>query len=429
MNKKFRTAYIHLYMIMLLFLFIFSNFALASPIPIYGQVKYENSENVVDANVNITSDLGFLKTVTNSDGYFQLDCGDPYNWPIGTEINIKINKTENGRDFTGEKNTTVYSNYVDVGTILIFPKDNSNIKPEAVLSFDEKPTYFVDDNIIFDGSKSYDIDGRISEYRWVFTTDDESEIIRSEENKIIHVFNKPGVYDIILQVEDDQGLIDITTSSINISDDTSILKIILNETYLTYQNIFFKAELLEEKNIVNYSWDFGDGNYSYENITYHQYDKPGEYFVKLIVTDVYDQKYFDSKKISVFLDSDEDMLSDDVEKIVGSSNTYENDFKTIKINDYNHLIIDTDNDTEYDVFYNSSSNKSSDLKYDEKQYLIDDDNDDYYDYVYDPTDDSTMRYSSENKDNYTVNTPGFSYILFLFALSIVFIFYWRLNKK
>jgi len=241
----------HIIIVLFLFTSIFTVIIDAYPIPIYGRVIYENGEKVVDANVNITSDLGILHTVTDSDGYFQLDCGDPINWPIGTKINIKISKNKEDRNYSGDINTTIYSNYVDLKNITIASEDNTD------------------------------------------------------------------------------------------------------------------------------------------------YDKS----------------------------------SDNVEYIIGSSDMYYNGSKTVFIDEYENILIDTNNDTIYDKFYNNTSDKSTDLGYKDDIILIDDDNDNIYDYIYNPVNGSIETYSSnkfEKNNNLDNKTPGFSILLFLFTILLLYLV---LNKK
>lgn len=108
-----------IYTIIFLFLLSTAHVCIGYPLPIYGQAIFENGNVAEGAFVNITSDRGYLTTTTDYDGYWQVDCGDPINWPIGTAINIKINVTKNGYLCLGEKNTTIDLNYVNIGTMIL----------------------------------------------------------------------------------------------------------------------------------------------------------------------------------------------------------------------------------------------------------------------------------------------------------------------
>lgn len=57
-------------------------------------------------------------------------------------------------------------------------------------------------------------------------------------------------------------------------------------TFITNETIhFYDASIQGDGYIVNWTWDFGDGSYSYEQNPTHQYKNKGNYTVKLTVTD------------------------------------------------------------------------------------------------------------------------------------------------
>ena len=124
MKNKLRITI--LYTIIFLFLLSAAYVCIGSPLPIYGQAIFEDGNVAEGAFVNVTSDRGYLTTTSDYEGYWQIDCGDPINWPIGMPINIKINITKNGNIWQGEKNTTIDSNYVNTGTTILYSEYNSN---------------------------------------------------------------------------------------------------------------------------------------------------------------------------------------------------------------------------------------------------------------------------------------------------------------
>ncbi len=438
MKNKLKTKIIIIYTTCLLFIISTAHICIAEPLPVYGQALFEDGDIAEGAFVNVTSDKGYLTTTVDYGGYWQVDCGDPKNWPLGTPINIKINIIKNGKTWLGEKNSVIDSKYVNTGTIILYSTENdvSNIKPVANITLDQSYKYFVGESIVFDGSNSYDSDGEIIEYKWVFTKNEDSYTIKSSIPKISHIFTEPGLYNIELQVKDDREDIDIVTDTINISNDPTVVDIICDKTGNTYQNITFEAKILKDIIIINYTWDFDDDTCGYNKKIDHIYKSSGTYFVKLIVKDNENNKYYTSKEIIIDTDSDNDHLSDNLEERIGSSIYTSNDYIDISINGNEHIIIDTNNDTKYDIFYNQTNNKTSNLKLENDDYLIDDDIDGKYDYKYNTTketltkyiDDSSEKNNDKNKEE-EQETPGFSIILILGLIVIMILLYKKINDN
>jgi hypothetical protein len=88
MKNKLRITII--YIIIFLFLLSAAHVCIGSPLPIYGQTIFEDGNVAEGALVNVTSDKGYLTTTSDYQGYWQIDCGDPINWPMDMPINIKL---------------------------------------------------------------------------------------------------------------------------------------------------------------------------------------------------------------------------------------------------------------------------------------------------------------------------------------------------
>ena len=106
-------------------------------------------------------------------------------------------------------------------------------------------------------------------------------------------------------------------------------------TGFTHQEIYFNGSSSYDADgtITNYTWNFGDGEKSYETNPTHIYALPGVYNVTLTVTD--DDGLLNSKKTTatIILDSDGDGWSDEMEELYGTDPF-----------DATDKIIDTDND-------------------------------------------------------------------------------------
>ena len=80
---------------------------------------------------------------------------------------------------------------------------------------------FVGEEIVFDGSDSYDLDGKIISWRWSYTKGSSFPHYIGEGESIPYIFYEPGIYGLELKVEDDDGSesFDYTTVEIKIRYD------------------------------------------------------------------------------------------------------------------------------------------------------------------------------------------------------------------
>ena len=106
--------------------------------------------------------------------------------------------------------------------------------------------------------------------------------------KVDHEYNDDGNYTVTLKVIDDYGAIDSFNKTIKVlnrfpvaSFTKTVTNVILEET------IYFDASESYDPDgtIINYTWDFGDGNTTTGITTNHTYHKEKTYIVTLTVTD------------------------------------------------------------------------------------------------------------------------------------------------
>jgi len=145
----------------------------------------------------------------------------------------------------------------------------------------------VNQSIKFDASGSYDPDGNISFYRWNFG-DGSSEILSSAPT---HVYSSIGVYTVTLTVVDNQGRSATNTTTVAVGttlpNRPPVAVINTPSSGETKTSLLFTAtgSYDPDGSIVNYTWSFGDGSYSYGSSVTHTYTKKGTYIVTLTVTD------------------------------------------------------------------------------------------------------------------------------------------------
>jgi len=105
---------------------------------------------------------------------------------------------------------------IDNETVRITVKDVPSIHPPVAMFSVSNETPTTNQTVIFDASASYDPDGEIVAYRWDFG---DGSIIEGNVVKVTHNYNKSGIYNVILEVEDDDGAKNRTTKEINVSSE------------------------------------------------------------------------------------------------------------------------------------------------------------------------------------------------------------------
>ncbi|HET6519196.1 MAG TPA: PKD domain-containing protein, partial [Geminicoccaceae bacterium] len=137
--------------------------------------------------------------------------------------------------------------------------------------------------LAFDGSASADPDGTLVGFRWDF-----GDGSRGDGARVAYAYRGSGTYRVTLTVRDD---------SLTGSDtDTDGLTVVVNEPpvaaagpdqVVTASEVRFDGtgSVDPDGAIARYEWDFGDGATGLGPTPTHVYTKPGEYLVRLTVTD------------------------------------------------------------------------------------------------------------------------------------------------
>ena len=138
------------------------------------------------------------------------------------------------------------------------------------------------DEIKFNANSSYDINGFIANYTWNFGDGN----VSYEQNPS-HKYADNGTYNVMLTVTDNDGLTNITTKSITVKNVPPAADFIFEPSNPTSADTIHFTDLSNDPDgfIVNYTWNFGDGNVSYEQNPSHKYADNGTYNVTLTVTD------------------------------------------------------------------------------------------------------------------------------------------------
>ena len=138
----------------------------------------------------------------------------------------------------------------------------------------------------FDGTTSYDPDGIIESYLWNF-----GDGTIATDPAINHVYSIAGEYSVPLSVIDDGGATaqDIVTITVVENLENALPTADFTATAFVEDLSTFQfsgvTSVDSDGEIVNYSWNFGDGETGAGDVIFHQYLNPGIYYVTLTVMD------------------------------------------------------------------------------------------------------------------------------------------------
>jgi len=138
-------------------------------------------------------------------------------------------------------------------------------------------------NIQFDASDSMSTEGKIISYDWDF-----GEGSTASGKSVSHSYKKTGEFNIKLTVKDNQGLSGRLIETLTVYTDDPVAGFSYSpDRSEKNEGIGFNASPSFDPNgmIENYEWDFGDGSAGFGKKIKHSYSLPGEYNVKLTITD------------------------------------------------------------------------------------------------------------------------------------------------
>lgn len=141
--------------------------------------------------------------------------------------------------------------------------------------------------IMFSGGASSDADGAIVRYEWQF-----GDGRTGRGSPVSHTYRAAGAYTVVLTVFDNQGAIGFDTASVHITTDPGGNQPPIAQANGPYSGavknpVLFNAggSTDSDGQIVSYAWEFGDGTEGAGLTTSHIYASPGQYTLRLTVTD------------------------------------------------------------------------------------------------------------------------------------------------
>jgi large repetitive protein len=201
---------------------------------------------------------------------------------------------QNGTVLNGKKVTTTYPQNGAFSVKLKVTDDDGATNSmtfyvtvdnrDPVAKIDSSASHInISESITFDGSRSYDQDGYISNYTWIFPGG-----VKQYGTKATHQFgNVNGSQLVKLVVVDDDGALASTETTIRVGNVPPVAVAGLDNVVKTYENISFDGSNSYDPDgtIQNYTWNFGDGTLSHNAAEIHYWTDNGTYNVTLLVTD------------------------------------------------------------------------------------------------------------------------------------------------
>ena len=254
------------------------------------------------------------------------------------------------------------------------PRSPSNHPPTADASAGEPYTGFVSEFITFNGSRSYDRDGRIITWLWSYGdgTTGSGEIST-------HAYTQAGVYHVNLTVTDNLFASDIYTTTAHITQGNTppTAPVITGPIFAHANSIstFFFISIDIDNDPVRYSIDWNDGSidttdFSASGIQMtqtHLWEKNGFYTISIYASDSHNaSSAITQLKIAIdvvyiahlgyLIDTNADGIFD-----VFHSNSTSQETK-VKITDNGDYLIDLDGDTSWDIIYNPITHQYQDYQ-------------------------------------------------------------------
>jgi len=288
-------------------------------------------------------------------------------------------------------------------------RSSRNHPPTADATAGEPYTGFARAEITFDGSRSYDRDGRIISWRWSFGdgTNGSGEVVQ-------HAYALPGRYTVILTVTDNKHATDsyTTTAAIALGNNPPS-KPSVSGPASGQQNISYVYSVVStdpDGDSLQYVFSWGDGSQSTSPLfasghsiyTMHQWGAAGLYTVRIYAQDPSNASSEVSEMI-VLIDV----------RYVGSLG----------------YLINSDGTGPFDMFYSNETGKQTRVQGEQTGvYSIDTNGDGNFDYQYDMRSGVLSKYPEQLSPEYMMLLVGMGMVILLVILLFLLV-KWRKKKR
>lgn len=234
--------------------------------------------------------------------------------------------------------TTVIHAYPDAGEYFVKLEviDNLGVKDKRIVKLFVKSLAAdirvnpkqgtVNTEFSFTGIGSRSDDGLIEAFEWEIQDTLGNIVKDSSENRFTHRFDQPGTYTVTLLISDINGAKDRVIKEIEVLSRSPIANFDYMISAVNHPNrIEFNGISSydpDEGDLITYSWDFdGDGDFeltdSKDAIAIHEYNRIGEYRVRLQVQDAFGKRDLVEKSVAIDSLISADILTDRLATRVG----------------------------------------------------------------------------------------------------------------
>jgi len=157
-----------------------------------------------------------------------------------------------------------------------------NEAPKPIIT--TKGAFCAGEEAVLSAKDSTDSDGTIVQYRWNF-----GDGTSSEGQEVRHVYNAPGNYEAVLEVDDGRAVSNsrarisavVTVNAAPVAD-AGFDRIVSPGEKILFDG---SASVDRDGSLTGFHWDFDDGSQAKGEQVSHAYEVSGEYQVRLLVTD------------------------------------------------------------------------------------------------------------------------------------------------
>ncbi len=174
-------------------------------------------------------------------------------------------------------------NYPFIDPVVGCPSLGPQGQPPVAIARPDNQTVDVGQSAWFNGSDSYDPDGSIVSYHWLFGDGDEDW-----GEYVTHAYSASGNYTVTLIVTDNSSMTDKDYVTVNVRDNNPVaITLPTSQSVDKGQSAWFNGSNSYDPDgwIVSYHWLFGDGDEDWGENVSHAYSAIGQYTVTLTVTD------------------------------------------------------------------------------------------------------------------------------------------------
>src|SRR2546426_730402 len=241
--------------------------------------SFTANPNPVIVGANVTFDGSGSSDLDGTIVSYAWDFGDStggsgavtfHSYPTYSTFNVTLTVTDND-SLTG----TIYHD------VVVRPRPPGPRPPVADFGASPSPTN-PGSPVTFDGSASFDPDGRIVSYTWDFGDSTAGSGVMAT-----HAYANPGVYTAILTVVDNQSLSSNASHQVTVNAPPRAAFQFSPATIYIVVSVTFDGSGSTDPDgtIASYSWAFGDGSFGTGVQTSHAYARKGTFGVELTIVD------------------------------------------------------------------------------------------------------------------------------------------------